>query len=343
MYTAVADGSAPVCISSLRNRPEDVHYSAPRMNAIKDIALDGVFIAIIAHGLIGISLIWDKVLLKSPGTKNLLSYVFWLGAISIFGLVLIPFGFKMPTWKFAGMGFSAGLLDLIASYFYYSALKSGEASEELAIMGGFAPVATALIAIPLLREPVGGQMAGFTVMTLGGFVMFFAEKQPLKKMLPKIVLASTGFGLMNVLQKIVFDHTNFVSGYVFFTLGTFAGSIALLVPSSWRHQIFEHSEEATPTSKFWYMMNRFVAGVGSFLIIFAISRANPALVEAISGVRYIIIFLGAYAITQVKPSWFREDFRKPVLIAKVTATCLVVIGLVLVALSGGGGGASGPQ
>jgi drug/metabolite transporter (DMT)-like permease len=134
-----------------------------------------------------------------------------------------------------------------------------------------------------------------------------------------------------------------VSGYVFFTFGTFAGSIALLAPPSWRRQIFEHSEEATPSSKFWYMVNRFVAGVGSFLVVFAISRANPAIVEAISGVRYIIIFLGAYAITQLKPSWFREDFRRPILIAKAVATCLVVIGLVLVALNGGNGTGSRPQ
>jgi drug/metabolite transporter (DMT)-like permease len=313
------------------------------MSAIEDIVLDGVLIAIVAHGLIGISLVWDKVLLKRPGSRNLLSYVFWLGAISIFGLLLIPFGFKWPSWEVAGMGFAAGLLDLIASYFYYSALKSGEASEELAVMGGFAPVATALIAIPLLRKPVGGQLAGFVIMTLGGFLMFFAEKQPLRKMLPKIVLASAGFGLMNVLQKIVFNSTNFVSGYVFFTFGTFAGSIALLAPPPWRRQIFEHSEEATPSSKFWYMVNRFVAGVGSFLVVFAISRANPAIVEAISGVRYIIIFLGAYAITQLKPSWFREDFRRPILIAKAVATCLVVIGLVLVALNGGNGTGSRPQ
>lgn len=313
------------------------------METIKSIATNGILIAIIAHALIGISLVWDKVLLGKKETQNLLSYVFWLGAISIFGLVLFAFGFRMPSWKIAGIAFAAGIADLVASYFYYAALKAGEASDELAAMGGFAPVATALIAIPLLGRSLEGDIIGFAAMTLGGFIMFFAEKQPLKKMLPRIVIAATGFGLTNVLQKIAFNHTNFVSGYVFFTIGTTVGAFALLIPPSWRRQIFEHSEEATPRSKFWYMFNRFVAGLGSFLVVFAVSKANPALVSAISGVRYVIIFIGAYGITKLRPNWFKEDFSKWSLTAKLMATLLVVAGLVLVGLHGGHAGGGGPQ
>lgn len=309
-----------------------MHFLAPLIQ-------NGIALAILGHGLIGISLIWDKVLLKRPATRNLLSYVFWLGAISVFGLILIPFGFKMPALKLAGMAFAAGLLDLIASYFYYWALKSGEASDELAAMGGFSPLATALIALPLLKQPLGGQLTAFSLMTAGGFIMFGAEKKPLGKMLPKILLASGGFGMMSVLQRMVYNETNFVTGFVFYTLGTFIGSMALLVPASWRRQIFQYSEEAPPKSKFWYMFNRFTAGVGSFLLAFAVSRTSPVLVNAISGVRYAIIFVAAYAITRWKPSWFREDFRKWPLIAKATATCLVIAGLALMGL--GGGSASG--
>ena len=312
------------------------------MSSLKGFILNGILIAIVAHGMIGISLVWDKILLKKQGMKNLLSYVFWLGAISIFGVVVAFFGFRLPPLRYVAMGFSAGVLDLVASYFYYAALKAGEASEELAAMGGFGPVATALIAIPLLRSPIGGDLIGFIVMTIGGFIMFFASKVPLKKMLPKILLASVAFGMTNVLQKIVFDHTNFATGFVFYTLGTFIGAMALLVPPSWRKQIFVHSEEAPPRSKIGYMMNRFLAGLGSFLVVFAISRTSPAMVEAISGVRYVIIFLGAYAITKWKPSWFKEDFRGWVLLAKVVATALVIAGLVLVGLHGGHGGTAAP-
>lgn len=303
--------------------------------------MNGILIAIAGHGLIGISLLWDKVLLKRNATKNLLSYVFWLGAISVFGLALLPFGFKMPPLGLAAMGFAAGVLDLVASYFYYAALKAGEASEEIAAMGGFAPVATGLIAIPLLDKPLGGQLLGFTLLTVGGFIMFFAERAPLSKMLPRIVMASAGFGMVNVLQKMVFNNVNFVSGYVFFTLGTTTAAFLMLIPGSWRRQIFQQSHDAPPKSRFWYMVNRFAAGVGSFLVILAVSRANPALVEAISGVRYVVVFFGAYAITKWKPAWFQEDFRKWVLMAKVAATGLVAAGLVIVGLHGGDSG--GPQ
>jgi hypothetical protein len=129
---------------------------------------------------------------------------------------------------------------------------------------------------------------------------------------------------------------------VFFTLGTFAGAMALLVRPSWRRQIFTQSEQAPPRSKIGYMSNRFVAGVGSFLVVFAVSKTAPSIVEAIAGVRYVVIFLGAYMLTQWRPQWLREDFTRRALIVKAIGTSLVVVGLILVGLHGGMGSA-GPS
>ncbi len=293
---------------------------------------NGLFIAVVAHSLIGISLVWDKVLLRKPQTMDLAAYVFWLGFISVFGLCLIPFGFSFPGWGVAWLAFGAGVIHLAANYLYYAALKKGEASETLAMMGGFSPVFTAVIGIPLLAQPVGeGNMAGFVLMVAGGFIMFLSEKFALRRVLFLIVSASATFGLTNVLQKVVFNETNFVSGYVFFTLGTFAGSLMLLLHPRWRRQILKHSEEAPPKSRFWYMVNRFMAGVGSFLVFYAVSLASPAVVDAIAGVRYVLIFLGAYLLTRFKPQVLRENFTGSILAGKTAATALVIAGLVLLA------------
>jgi drug/metabolite transporter (DMT)-like permease len=294
---------------------------------------NGIFLAIVAHALIGASLIWDKVLLRRPGTRNLLSYVFWLGFISIFGLLLMPFGFHMPGLTVVILALAAGLVHLVANFFYYAALKAGEASQTLAIMGGFSPVATALISRGLLRHPLGrGSLLGFVLLVGGGFLMFFSEKLKYREMLPSILIASASFGLVNVMQKLVFDATNFVSGYVFFTFGTFIATLALLIRPSWRAQIFESSEKVEPRSHFWYFVNRFMAGAGSFLIFFAISETSPALVEAIAGLRYVVIFLAAYGITKLHSEWLSEDFSGSVLVGKTAATVLVVAGLVLLGI-----------
>src|SRR5580692_4847241 len=136
---------------------------------------NGIVVAIIAHGLIGATLVWDKVLLRQPETRNLFSYVFWLGFISIFGLALAPFGFQMPKAPVVALAFGAGLLHMAA-----------------------------LISIPLLRNPIGGRavLAGFLLLVAGGFVMFISEKTDIAKVLPSVLLASVSYGLVNVLQKL---------------------------------------------------------------------------------------------------------------------------------------------
>jgi drug/metabolite transporter (DMT)-like permease len=119
---------------------------------------------------------------------------------------------------------------------------------------------------------------------------------------------------------------------VFFTLGTCAAAFALLARPSWRREIFETSEKAEPRSRFWYFVNRFISGVGSFLVYYAISLANPALVDAITGLRYVIIFGGAYGLTRLRPQWLRENFTGRTLLGKSLATLMVVAGLVLLGI-----------
>jgi drug/metabolite transporter (DMT)-like permease len=304
--------------------------------------LNGILIAIVAHGLVGLSLVWDKVLLRRKGMRNLASYVFWLGAISIFGLLLIPFGFRMPSAEIVILALAAGFSDLIATWFYYYALKTGQASEEVAATGGFTPLATVLLSIPLLGVHLAG-FSAFAIMTLGGFVMFFAEEMPVARILPAVLFAAVLFGLSDVLEKMAFNGAGFVTGYVFFTIGTFAGAMALLLRPRWRREIFASPHQAPPRSKAGYMANRFIAGVGSFLVVFAISRISPSMVEAISGVRYVIVFLGAWAVTRWRPSWFREDFARRAMVVKIVGTSLVVAGLILAGLHGSPVGSSGPS
>jgi drug/metabolite transporter (DMT)-like permease len=297
----------------------------------------GVFIAIVAHFLVGASLVWDKILLKETKQQSVINYVFWLGAISIFGCIVGVFGMKLPSIGILLIALAAGFLDLVATYFYYKALKSGEASQTLAIMGGFTPLATALIGIPLLHTGLRGTAIwGFALMVAGGFFMFFSERINARKILPLVLLSAGFFGLSNVFQKLAFAALGFPTGFVFFSLGVFFCSLCLLIRKSWRAQIFTGSKDAQPRSKVGYFTNRFVSGVGAFLVALAISHAHPALVSAISGVRYATIFVGVFLLTKFKPQWLKESFTGWTLTAKTIATGLIIAGLAITGIGGNG-------
>ncbi len=301
----------------------------------------GIFIAILAHFLIGVSLVWDKILLKETEQQSVVNYVFWLGAISIFGCIVGAFGMKMPSVGMLLIALGAGFLDLVATYFYYKALKSGEASQTLAIMGGFAPLATALIGIPLLHTQLKGTAIwGFALMVAGGFFMFLSERINVRKILPLVVLSAGFFGLSNVFQKLAFDALGFTTGFVFFSIGVFICALCLLIRKKWRGEIFTGSKDAQPRSKVGYFANRLVSGVGAFLVAFAISRAHPALVSAISGVRYATIFVGVFLLTRYKPQWLKESFTGWTLTAKCIATGLIIAGLAVTGIGGNGSSAS---
>lgn len=105
--------------------------------------------------------------------------------------------------------------------------------------------------------------------------------------------------------------------------------------NSWRREIFEASEKAEPSSRMWYFVNRFLAGLGSFLLVFAISETHPAIVQAITGVRYVIIFIGAFGLARLRPDLLAKNFTRRVLLGKSVATLMIMAGLVLVGLKGG--------
>jgi hypothetical protein len=75
------------------------------------------------------------------GTKCCCAAGHPLGGMSIFGLALIPFGFHMPAAGAALPGSGAGMIHLMANFFYYQAPKAGAASHTLACICGLSPAA----------------------------------------------------------------------------------------------------------------------------------------------------------------------------------------------------------
>jgi uncharacterized membrane protein len=297
--------------------------------------MTGVEIAFLAQIFLGISLIVDKIFFGDHGEIKVVPYVFWIAILSCFGFVFFFFDFTMPDIKTLGLIFFAALSFILMLLSYYEVLSRGEASEAAPVVGGFAPLATYILGSFFVMSKLNtSEVIAFSLLILGGFILFFAERANLKELLPWTILAALFTASTNILEKMVFDHTaNFATGYALMKTATFLMGILMLVIPQLRKNILTSSKKTSVNNRILYFGNRALAGVGALLIFYAIKlERNPAIIESINGFRYVVVFILAFVLTKFLPSLIKEDMRPGKIIEKITATLLIVTGLAMLGI-----------
>jgi uncharacterized membrane protein len=297
--------------------------------------MTGVEIAFLAQILLGISLIVDKIFFGDHGEIKVVPYVFWIAILSSFGFIFFFFNFTMPDIKTLGLIFLAGLSFILMLLSYYEVLSRGEASEAAPVVGGFAPLATYILGSFFVMSKLNtSEVIAFSLLILGGFILFFAERANLKELLPWTILAALFTASTNILEKMVFDHTaNFATGYALMKSATFLIGLLMLVIPKFRKNILGSSKRTSVNNRILYFGNRALAGLGALLIFYAIKlERNPAIIESINGFRYVVVFFLAFILTKFLPSLIKEDMRPGKVIEKITATLLIVTGLAMLGI-----------
>jgi drug/metabolite transporter (DMT)-like permease len=285
-----------------------------------------LFIVVIAQIVLGTSAVFDKFLLKRKFFDPLV-YTFWLGLLGIFALIILPFGFQVLPFSVVAVALAAGVLFILAMFFLFRALDYSEVSSTLPVIGGLSPIFTLVISYFLLSSFLGfGELSAFFFPVLGGLVLFLVEKKDLRFLSFVLIIASAlFFGLSNVLSKIVFNSSPFITGFVWIKIGGVIFVLSLLLSGSFRQRIFSSSQQAKIKNQFLYLANRAYAGLGSILVYFAISLTHPALVDATQSLKYIVIFLCAWIS-------LKERFKGKILAGKIIATFFISLGILWLGL-----------
>ena len=285
-------------------------------------------ISVLAQIILGTSASFDKILL-SRKLLNPFAYTFWLGVLGIFSAILLPFGFQTVSYQIIGVAFLAGTLFILAMLFLFYALNLSEASQTLPVIGGISPIFTLIFGYFLLNSWLGsGDLLAFLIILAGALILFFVEKKELRKTFFILILLSSLFlGASNVLSKIVFDSSNFISGFFWIKIGGVLSALIFLFFKKYRREILSSSRNPV-RHYFLYISNRACAGIGSLLVSLAISLSHyPALVDATQSLKYIIIFLFALI-------FLKERFKGKILFGKLLATILISLGIFFLAVIG---------
>ncbi|MBI3442172.1 MAG: beta-galactosidase [Candidatus Sungbacteria bacterium] len=277
---------------------------------------------LIASVIIGTASIFDKMLLKRRGFSDPWVYAFWVGILGFAALLLAPFGVVVLPLGVMALAFGAGAVFLLATFFFLWALRDGEASEALPIIGGLAPIATYLFGLWILHDHLGiAELIGFFLLVVSGVIFLGVEHKEVRLEIAGLAaISAVLFGLSNILKKMTFTRGDFLSAFVWISVGGALLALASLALPHVRKKIHSTISTSKASNKEWYLANRAWAAIGTILVSFAIAIGHPALVEAAQGFKYVVIFVGGWLL-------LKEEFFGRVLFWKIVATILIVCGL----------------
>lgn len=295
--------------------------------------MNWIIIAIGAYFLNAVAIAIDKFLLTKK-ISNPAVYAFFISALSLVALVLIPFGFSWPTTPEIIIAVITGAVFCFALLFMFKAIRLNEASRVTPFMGGLQPIFIFVLAWLFLGETLGtGALIGFIIIILGTIVISIENRSGQNKKIGYLfaLISTLLFAVSYTLNKYVYLNDGFITGFILTRVGAFLGALVILLkPQNYRDVVHELKNGQTDKSS-WFLGGQ-IAGALSFIIInYVISVSDSvALVNALQGTQYIFLIFIMMLLTRFFPGAAKEKFTKKIILQKFSATILIILGLFLI-------------
>jgi len=294
-----------------------------------------ILITIFAHLLNAVVLIIDKHLVSNTVLRPV-AYTFYSGIFQVGFLLLIPIvGFTFPETKYLIIGVLNGALFILALLVFYKALKLGETSRIVPVVGAIVPIFTVFLAVLILGEFLTiKQFFAFIFFVVGGFLLSSKLNNGKLFMIKGFLLAIIAgflFALYYTLVKYLYLHISFSDGFFLFQSGGFLGAITLLLSKQNRKEIFSTSQTIKKKMAYLFVLNKLFATFAAVLIFYAISieESSIAIINSLQASQYVFLLIFALILSQKMPDLYNEQIGRKVIIKKLLAICLIGVGLVL--------------
>lgn len=294
--------------------------------------------AITAYLLNGISVTVDKFLLTKHVPDPLI-YVFYFSLVSLLAAFALPF-VSIPSTEAITLASFSTILWTAGAYFLFKALKVGQVSRVIPIVGTLNPLI--LFAVASLTESITKSQGLAILFLISGIVFMTASdwkgKFDKKEFLYEILSASL-FAISYLILREAYLRGDFLAVFVWSRPVLIPlGVILLVLPFTRKLVLNTHGPKINFLSRagLLFIVGQVSGGISELLLIFAVSLANPAVVNSLQGVQYAFLFIVSLILAKKFPTIFKEKSSLLVMMGKVFGIGLIIGGLYLLAISGGG-------
>ncbi|HEU0051064.1 MAG TPA: EamA family transporter [Patescibacteria group bacterium] len=298
------------------------------------------FLAILGHLSNAISFVIDKTLLRSTFKKSA-TYAAMIGGISFVVVLLSPWVHTWPAVKIYPYILGFGGFFVLALWAFFEALRKGEASRVVPIIGSLIPIFTLIGSLAIFRQNfTGRELIGFGLLLLATWLLTSGGKK--EGRIPAVVVAfataaSLLFAAASLCGKYAFDHADWVGVFILsrvvasvigIGIGFMFSGSRLEILKILRGKNSVSSKEA-PVSL--AIFGQICGGIGFALVNFALAEGSAALVNALQAVQYAAIILAAWFGGSRLRRALNEEVTKKIVLLKFFAILCVAAGLSLIA------------
>jgi len=291
-----------------------------------------------------VTALFDKYLLAGR-IKEPVVYAFFVSVLSLFAVVLIPFGYQPIPWQTSVVFLISGILFLYGLVAFYNAVKRSEISRvaplvgiTISIIAGVASLAFGPAA-NLSFSP--GHFLSLLMLLSGAFLVAF--DLPLKKndaLMKSTLLAGVLMALSLLFLKTGYRNADFVNGLIWSRLGFIVGGFSLFIIPEYRRAILENTRHLSSSNKrdvttgALFLLNKVFGAAATFLLTYAVFLGPVTFVQALNGIQYAFVLFLAIPLAIKFPKIFGERLYFWDWFQKAAAITLIGLGMWLAVTQG---------
>lgn len=239
----------------------------------------------------------------------------WI-AVFFLGLLPLPFiaslgvpsltNIALPDLTTAALSMLAAYTFFIALVSLYTALREGDASDVIPVVGAVSAITSFALGYSFLGTRLTHNfMIGIALLALGTFLVSHLRFRWHTALVS--IHAGIFFAAHYVALKGLFDLTDFDNGFFWSRIAFFVVALSTLMVPGHLLRIHGQTKVTTRRGSLLVVGNKLLAGVGSILILKATSLGSVAVVQALGGLQFIFILLFTFFWGHKTPVECGED------------------------------------
>jgi len=180
------------------------------------------------------------------------------------------------------------------------------------------------------------KLLSFSLLIIGSILISFKRKKSITFQSISISgLAAFLFSLSFVLTKLAYASQPFWSAFIWMRIGGFLTALVFLVFPGTRKEIFKSGPKPKKQLGILVLIAQGLGAVALILQNWAIALVPFSFlpfINALEGMKYLFLLFLVGLVSRRFPNFLKEEISKNILIQKLVAVSLIIIGLVILSL-----------